>query len=441
MRVYLSWGMGVESTAILVRWLLEPESRYVVIGGERVYFELSDLVVVTSQLGSEHADTKRHCEELVLPMLRAERVRMVQTARAGHLEEDGIYVLEDTREPYVMHTRPTPERPYYTLAQELLENGTIPQSAGDHWCALKFKAWVNELFLCYDVVGGDGAFAHAFGYGADEPERIVKSEAGIETRRIKAGRTRRADVPPLRRVVFGFAADEPERIARARAYDADRNRLGCYPLEVWQWTRRMCIEYLRLALGVTWLKSACGWCPFNELVYSHKKYGRGGIERLEENLDVAVEGLLIETISLALNPRATLYRRVALRSLLNRATVVEEFERHLARSEWALYRVRRIYKGAGSADRCVERLFVGPQWDAIGELALRAEDGGRVHKQHGMFYLYRQERRDGSAEAGDREEYFVAAPALADSKSRYGLDWFETKWAEPAQAELFEVTV
>lgn len=37
-RVYLSWGMGVESTAILVHWLLDPESRN---------FPLSQLTVIT----------------------------------------------------------------------------------------------------------------------------------------------------------------------------------------------------------------------------------------------------------------------------------------------------------------------------------------------------------------------------------------------------------
>ena len=40
----LSYGMGVESTGILVRWILEPATRD---------FELSELIVVTAQTGQE----------------------------------------------------------------------------------------------------------------------------------------------------------------------------------------------------------------------------------------------------------------------------------------------------------------------------------------------------------------------------------------------------
>lgn len=46
-RIYLSWGMGVESTAILLRWLIDPTSRN---------FPLSQLSVITAQTGDEHRD-------------------------------------------------------------------------------------------------------------------------------------------------------------------------------------------------------------------------------------------------------------------------------------------------------------------------------------------------------------------------------------------------
>ena len=86
----LSYGMGVESTGILVRWILEPSCRD---------FELSDLIVVTAQTGHEFADTKECVEVYLLPLLRAHGVRWVQIARAGNSSTDGIVVLADTRSP------------------------------------------------------------------------------------------------------------------------------------------------------------------------------------------------------------------------------------------------------------------------------------------------------------------------------------------------------
>ena len=72
-RIYLSWGMGVESNAILTRWLNDPTSRD---------FPLEALTVITAQTGDEHIDTKTYCETYILPLLRTNRVRLVQVARA-----------------------------------------------------------------------------------------------------------------------------------------------------------------------------------------------------------------------------------------------------------------------------------------------------------------------------------------------------------------------
>ena len=46
-KIYLSWGMGIESNAILTRWLTDPTSRT---------FSLEDLTVITAQTGDEHID-------------------------------------------------------------------------------------------------------------------------------------------------------------------------------------------------------------------------------------------------------------------------------------------------------------------------------------------------------------------------------------------------
>ncbi len=89
MKTVLSFGMGVESSALLLRWLEEPESRD---------FDLEhDLIVITSQTGGEYPDTKKLCEEHLLPRMRRHQVRYVQVARAGHLEADGIKVLRNKK--------------------------------------------------------------------------------------------------------------------------------------------------------------------------------------------------------------------------------------------------------------------------------------------------------------------------------------------------------
>jgi hypothetical protein len=56
--VVLSLGMGVDSTAILVRWLTDPASRD---------SALSDLTVLVSQVGDEYPDTYNQIERVVLP--------------------------------------------------------------------------------------------------------------------------------------------------------------------------------------------------------------------------------------------------------------------------------------------------------------------------------------------------------------------------------------
>jgi hypothetical protein len=90
MRTILSYGMGVESSAILVRWLEEPSIRSC---------PLEELILITAQTGDEYDDTRGDVEAHILPRLRKHHVRYVQVARRGHLEAQGISVLSDTRQP------------------------------------------------------------------------------------------------------------------------------------------------------------------------------------------------------------------------------------------------------------------------------------------------------------------------------------------------------
>jgi len=84
----LNWGMGVESTAILMRWMVEPRSR--------PFQNFRQLIVLVAQTGDEIDETKHLCETYLFPLLRQHRIRLVQVARASTSKRDGYLVLSDT---------------------------------------------------------------------------------------------------------------------------------------------------------------------------------------------------------------------------------------------------------------------------------------------------------------------------------------------------------
>ena len=169
----LSYGMGVESSAILLRWIMSPATRQC---------PLEDLIVITAQVGDEYTDTGHDVNTHILPLMGALGIRYVQVARHGHFEADGITVLDDSR---------TPARVFlegdYKLSDELKKNGTVPQYGGVHRCALKFNAWVIEQWLETNL---RGRACHAIGYNAEETGRIARSEYAFGER-----------------IAFGFNAD------------------------------------------------------------------------------------------------------------------------------------------------------------------------------------------------------------------------------------------
>src|SRR5215208_444081 len=112
----LSYGMGVESSAVLARWCFETAVRPC---------PLDELIVITAETGEEYADTGSDVEAYILPLMRAHSIRLVQVARAGHHEADGIIVLDDTNRPTRVHLGGA-----YKLSDELRRNGTVPQYAG-----------------------------------------------------------------------------------------------------------------------------------------------------------------------------------------------------------------------------------------------------------------------------------------------------------------------
>jgi hypothetical protein len=190
----MSNGLGVESAAILLRWFEELLCRD---------FDLENLVVITAMTGKEWPDTQHDFEKHVPPRFREYGVRFVQVARAGHLEKDGIVVLDDSRDPKKLYIEGA-----YTLTEELMRAGTVPQYGSEHRCSLKFKAFVIETWLRQNL---ERNIRHSFGYNADESGRIAKSNAAPA------------------RVTFGFNVDETERAQRGKAFDGPI-RIGHYPL-------------------------------------------------------------------------------------------------------------------------------------------------------------------------------------------------------------------
>jgi hypothetical protein len=71
--VVMSFGLGLDSTALVMRWIVEPASRD---------FELRDLALVTAMTGHESAATREAMTKLVLPRLREHSIRFIQVARS-----------------------------------------------------------------------------------------------------------------------------------------------------------------------------------------------------------------------------------------------------------------------------------------------------------------------------------------------------------------------
>lgn len=430
----LSYGMGVESTAILARWIFDPETR-VMPSGER--FELKDLTVVTSQVGSEYADTKELVETYILPLLREHGIRFVQLAKRGPRREGNLpnyIVLDDSR---------CPERLFfeghYTLREHMLSNGTVPTYSAIHRCSLNFKAEVIEAWM------GDTFYQpaiHAFGYNASEQKRVAGSEAGILDRNLKNWKQLKKNpdifnlpTEEIKRVfcAFGFNSQETRRAADGSAYDFPL-RIGWYPLLDWDFDREKCHECLTATFGVRWTKSCCAFCPFAKLKGA-------AAERYAKYPETAADDLLMEFVSMSLNPRGQLFKSKSLYQTCqdNRSTAaIALFEQKRDELPLAIYQVRRLFRASDKLDkdgnpkkgnvlRSLKIPFTGTKAEVaarfktmIGELGLTVETA------NGIDYGWIKRKTPGYPTA---EEMYVMAPATAREKQ---LKSFEQGWDEHA---------
>lgn len=201
--VVVSFGMGLDSSALLARWLTEPSSRD---------FDLSDLAVVTAMTGHESAATISAVSRLVLPMFRRHSVRFIQIARSQRRTTRagaGVVILDDSRIPERLHAEGA-----YTLGDEMFSAATLPQRGGKRICSVHSKG--------------------------DALDPVIA--------RITMGQ-------PYRHVI-GFEANEGSRADKDRLHNSDL-RTGWYPLQEWSWSRADCHRFVVDVFGESIPKSCC----------------------------------------------------------------------------------------------------------------------------------------------------------------------------------------
>lgn len=354
-KVVINYGMGWDSTAILLRWLLDPSSRD---------FHLDQLIVLIAQVGEEFAATRRLVETFIFPLLHFYRIRTVQVARAGPSDKDGIAVFSDTQHSTTLHIEGK-----WRLGDHLMRDATAPQWANGsgHKCAMRFKGQPLSMWL--------------------------RKEFGVR---------------PYRSVI-GYNADELRRAEKAADY-ADYQRTHEYPLIAWGWDRAAVEAFVLDVIGEPWMRSACGFCPFSD--------GRDElVERHRREPAQAVRALLMEHLSRSMNPRFGLFPSgKLLHVILEEAGVVEalmQFRQLLADTEWSVYRVRRIYREmAPLVDRSIERMATGGHEEMLTMLRTlgEAEEAGGIER---VYLRRRPERVRPSV-----EEFYVVAPAIVVEKEK-----------------------
>lgn len=298
-KILLSWGLGVDSTAVLLRWCLDRRSRD---------FRLRDLIVIVANTGAEFTESHQTIEDVVFPILRRRRVRVVEIARGGPRTADGYVVLTDTRQPRRLH-----DRGPWTITDDYAASGSVVQTTGGRRCALRFKgeildAWARDTF-------GDQEYRHAIGYSVGEENR---------SRRDKG------------------------------CYGGGIGREPFFPLQDWDWNRATAESFLLRALGVPISKSFCRQCPFISQANE-----AGTALRLAAEPGPSGRIVVDELRALSLNPFAGVYggRRLPgggmkVRTFADMVTrrgldgVRRAADEQLADLAWDLIRVRRLIQPA-----------------------------------------------------------------------------------------------
>lgn len=383
-KVVLSYGMGVDSTAILLRWAFEPETRPC---------DWEDILVVTAMTGNEWEQTGDLVTQHILPLLEMEGVRYAQIARRGNSSKWGYNVLSDTSVSKQLFLGGD-----FTLADEMLLAGSVPQSAGPRKCSIKSKGEPLDAFI-WDQVGAQ-QFIHVMGFEANEQGRAVRDAEEGRKGLVKAKR------------------------------DPDQ-RIPSYPLLEWGWDRQSCLDYIESVLGVKWRKSACTFCPF-----ALNKGGREeALAAFAANPSESLLALRMEYTSQALNDNQSLTPSFALSEAIDQDSW-DTFAEWLEDQEHAVYRIRRVIlpkkddpTKKGCVARSVEVVATGSREQMFWELNKIAHNHGQRIEKSGRDEVISRvwlARRD-NTDVTSVDHLFVVAPAGVVEKQREN---FETWWSE-----------
>ncbi|MFI5497158.1 hypothetical protein [Actinoplanes sp. NPDC051859] len=363
----ISLGMGVDSSAMLARLLIDPQVRR----------HRDGLVVLSAMTGEEYPRTEELMNAHLLPLMRRFEVRFVQVAALGPHVRDGYIVLSDSRQTERMIMRGP-----WRLSDELRANGTLPESAKhQRKCSIHAKGQPLDGWI-RDHLGG-APYEH----------------------------------------LLGFSADEPDRAVNDRSY-ARLGRRPRHPLIDWAWDRRTCEGYLHEQFGVVWERSCCTFCPFQN------GDREGFADRWRRNPAAVVDAIILEYTALALNPRMALFGRRTARTVaasFGLHDAIAAADARLAEMPWHIYDVRRIYHPhrsepgrKGPVWRSVRTLEVCTPQAATD--VVRRMPGASVDE----FGITRAWLHRTAAAYPRTEHLIVAAPTGVHDKQR---TTFEQRWA------------
>lgn len=391
-RIVLSYGLGVDSSAIAARLLTDPSVRD---------FPLEDLALITAGTGQEWPATLDLVSRHMLPLLARHRVRYLQVTRRGPTEADGVDVTADSRQPDQLHLVGS-----WTLADEMFDAGTVPQTCGDRLCSQHFKAFALDT-----VIGA-----------------ITQGQ-------------------PYRHLV-GYSATELSRAKRDARYNTEL-RTGEYPLIAWKMGRAQAQLLLEQTFHEKFCKSACTYCPF---ALATEDGRRATVEQFIAEPHAGLLALAMEYSATCHNPTQGLINSRRLLTLLRDSPGTEQvlalFHQYLATVPWALYDVRRTFSprvdGRFNHARALRILDAGSRPAMLALMRARAEtahvaisvgDSRFPDDQHPRAWLRRREPVDpaGSAAVIDAEHFLTIAPATATSKTGPA---FPRAWAAASQFQL-----
>ncbi|WP_158886176.1 hypothetical protein [Amycolatopsis anabasis] len=330
----LGIGLGLDCAKIVHEYVTDPARRD---------FDWSDCLAVTAMTGNEYDSTEQAMNKIMLPWFREVGLRYVQIARAGQLKSSGYEILDDSTAPQRMIMRGN----HWTLADELLRAGTVPQVAHkERKCSARAKGDVLDWFL------------------ADE---------------IKAGR-----LAPDFRHIIGFSADEQYRMLRDQHYGTNSRRPD-YPLITWDYDRSDCAALLdedgiTERLGFPYPRSCCRFCPFQLSKGSRAEL----VARWRAEPEAGAEALAIERHSVALNQRMVLGSSTSAYDLAREYDLTDALDLAAAAIEdtprWTVYEVRRAFaaKQISRRPKRVDSTRKGTPWRSVRAVATGTLDDART---------------------------------------------------------------